>query len=85
MSENATRLAHLYKGFAQQFPDVKPMTARQLNEELQGPKGAELVMIDVRTVEEQQVSRLPGRVLSRDEFDSIIYQTAKSTPLVTYW
>ena len=85
MSENATRLARLYKEFAQQFPDVKPITARQLDQELQGPKGAELIMIDVRTVEEQQVSGLPGRVLSRDDFDSIIYQTARSTPLVTYW
>ena len=85
MSENATRLSHLYKEFAQHFPDVEPITARQLDEELQGPKGTEVILIDVRTAEEQQVSRLPGRVLTRDAFDSIISQTAKTTPLVTYW
>ena len=67
------------------FPIVKVITARQLHEELQGPKGADLILVDVRTVEEQQVSRLPGRVVTRGAFDSIVNETARSTPLVTYW
>lgn len=82
MSESAAKLTTLYGDFVKQFPDVRGVTARQLNEELQSPSGKDIILVDVRTPDEQKVSRLPGNVINSDSFEST--NTAKATPLVTY-
>ena len=85
MSDNAARLAKLYSDFKGQFPTVKSVTAKELHKELQGPSGQSIILVDVRTPQEWQVSRLPGNALSTDAFEVVRGKTAKSAPLVTYW
>jgi len=85
MSDNSARLAALYVEYKGQFPNVKAVTARQLNDKLQSPSGKDMMLLDVRTPDEQKVSRLPGNVLSTDAFDVVKSKTSKSTPIVTYW
>lgn len=85
MSASAAKLATLYQGFTNQFTNVKSVTAAQLHTELQDPDGKKITLIDVRTPEEQRVSRLPGSVLSKDAFEERSSSIAKSAPLVTYW
>lgn len=85
MSASAAKLATLYQGFTNQFTNVKSVTAAQLHTELQDPDGKKITLIDVRTPEEQRVSRLPGSVLSKDAFEERSSSIAKSAALVTYW
>ena len=85
MSENAAKLAELCAGFKGQFPNVKAVTAKELHDEMQSPDGQDITLIDVRTPQEWQVSRLPGNVLSTDAFEAVRGKTGKSAPLVTYW
>ena len=85
MSDNAAKLAELYAGFKDQFPNVKPITAKELHSELQGPNGQSIILLDIRTPQEWEVSRLPGNVLTTDAFETVRGETAKSAPLVTYW
>lgn len=85
MSDNVAKLAALYADFKGQFPNVKPITVRELKEKLHGAHGQSIILVDVRTPQEWEVSRLPGNVLSTDAFDKVRSNTAKSTPLVTYW
>ena len=44
------------------------ISATELHDLLQGPSGKNVVMVDTRTDEERAVSRIPGRVLSKEEF-----------------
>lgn len=85
MSASAAKLATLYQGFTSQFTNVKSVAAAQLHTELQDPDGKKITLIDVRTPEEQRVSRLPGSVLSKDAFEERSSSIAKSATLVTYW
>ena len=85
MSDNAAKLADLYAGFKGQFPNVKPITAKELHDELQRPNGQSIILLDIRTPQEWEVSRLPGNVLTTDAFETVKGETAKSAPLVTYW
>ena len=45
------------------------ISATELHDLLQGPSGKNVVMVDTRTDEERAVSRIPGKVLSKDEFE----------------
>ncbi|KAG7374608.1 rhodanese-like domain containing protein [Nitzschia inconspicua] len=45
-----------------QFPDVPTMTSEQLVEILQGTESSNLTIVDVRTAEEQAVSKIPGAI-----------------------
>ena len=49
MSDNAAaaRLAELYAAFKGHFPNVKPITAGELHNELQGPNGQSILLIDI--------------------------------------
>lgn len=85
MSDKAAKLATLYAGFKGQFPNVNAITAKELHDELLSPNRQGITLIDVRTPQEWEVSRLPGNVLSRDAFDTVRGKTPKSAPLVTYW
>ena len=85
MSDNAAKLAKLYAGFKGQFPKVKPITVKELHDELQRPNGQSIILLDIRTPQEWEVSRLPGNVLTTDAFETVREDTAKSAPLVTYW
>ncbi|CAL5229898.1 g13316 [Coccomyxa viridis] len=84
MSDNAAKLAELYAGFKGQFPKVKPITVKELHDELQRPNGQSIILLDIRTPQEWEVSRLPGNVLTTDAFETVREDTAKSAPLVTY-
>lgn len=48
---------------------VPSITATQLHDLLQGPSGRDVIMVDTRTDEERAVSRIPGTVLSKEEFE----------------
>ena len=85
MSDKSARLAALYAEYKGQFPNVKAITARQLNVKLHSPSEKDIMLLDVRTPDEQKVSRLPGNVLSTDTFETVKSKTSKSTPIVTYW
>jgi len=51
------------------FPEVEDITAEELHKLLEDDPGA-VVLVDVRTPEERQVSQIPGRVLSPAAFDA---------------
>ena len=48
---------------------VPSITATQLHDLLQGPSGRDVIMVDTRTDEERAVSRIPGTVLSKEQFE----------------
>jgi len=54
------RIETMYRQYAQEFPTVKQITAKQL-QQLQR-RGQKLVLVDVRTPEEIAVSYIPGAI-----------------------
>ena len=84
-SSKAADLAEMYRGFAAQFPEVKGITAKELHALLeQGPDKDSVVLVDVRTDGEREVSMLPGNVLTKEEFERR-KEELKSHQLITYW
>ena len=48
---------------------VPSITPRELDALLHGPSAQRVVMVDTRTDEERAVSRIPGKVLTKEEFE----------------
>ncbi|EIE22027.1 Rhodanese-like protein [Coccomyxa subellipsoidea C-169] len=83
-SSKSEQLKTLYQSYAHEFPEVKSIRASELHAELEEDKdSSKIILIDVRTAEEQKVSRLPGNVLTKEEFE-ICKQRYLNSPLVTY-
>lgn len=59
------------------------MTAEEL-EKLLKSDPERIILIDVRTMEERQVSQLPGKVLTPAEFEAQ-KQSLKGSTAVCYW
>jgi rhodanese-related sulfurtransferase len=70
------QIASMYRQYAQEFPDVKGITVKQL-QQLQQQK-TKLVLVDVRSPEEIAVSRIPEAITTA-EFEKNLgqYQDAK--------
>ncbi len=62
--DKTARIEEMYAGYKKDFPQVEGVTARELLDTRD-----ELVLVDVRTAEEQAVSMIPGAI-SRDDFDA---------------
>jgi rhodanese-related sulfurtransferase len=65
--ENLERIAEMYEGYHQEFPEVTAIEADELAERLAGTEPP--VLVDVRTDEEREVSIIPGAI-SRQEFET---------------
>jgi len=65
------KIAALYKYYAQKFPQVIGIEARDLKRSLQ--QGEEIVLVDVRAPIEMSVSIIPGAI-SMEEFEQNIKQ-----------
>ena len=64
---------------------VEGIMAKDLHNLLGGPDAGNLVLVDVRTPDEQEVSRLPGPLLfTREDFERI-KADYRDRDLVTYW
>ena len=61
--EKQSQIARLYRQYAHEFPDVRGITAAQLQQLQQREK---IVAIDVRTPEEIAVSRIPGSITTAE-------------------
>lgn len=60
------RIAELYSGYHEKFPEVPDISAAELEGRLGEP---DLVLVDVREPEERHVSTLPGAI-SQEEFEA---------------
>ncbi|MEZ5331151.1 MAG: rhodanese-like domain-containing protein [Thermoanaerobaculia bacterium] len=60
------RIAELYAGYHEKFPEVPDISATELESHLEDPG---LVLVDVREARERNVSTLPG-ALSAEEFEA---------------
>lgn len=65
-----------------QLWQVQTITCKQLSDMLGASES--VVMVDVRTPDEQQVSVLPGNVIRKEDFDQHP-QDYSSSNIVTYW
>ncbi len=65
-----------------QLWQVQAITCKQLSDMLGASES--VVMVDVRTPDEQQVSVLPGNVIRKEDFDQHP-QDYSSSNIVTYW
>ena len=74
----------MYRGFAEQFPAVKGISAKELHDLIQGPRKDNVVLIDVRTDGEREVSTLPGTVITKEDFERR-KEEFRSHQLITYW
>ncbi len=63
---------------------MKGITTRELHDLLESPEKDKVLLIDVRTPGEQEVSKLPGRVLTKEEFEPK-KDSLKADQLVVYW
>ena len=78
-AEKLTRIQEMYAGYEEKFPGVTGITA----EELRALRAdGEVVLVDVRTPEEQAVSMIPGAV-TQAEFEAERGKYA-GAPVVTY-
>lgn len=74
-------LCKMYQDSKKAFPAVQAITCKELQDML---KSSDLlVMVDVRTPQEQEVSILPGRVICKQDFDQC-RQDYFSNTIVTY-
>jgi len=64
-AEEVVRIREMYGGYRKDFPDVPGITA----EELLKLSPQDVVLVDVREPEEQQVSMIPGAITA-EEFES---------------
>ena len=75
------------------------MNAKAVHELLASPRAEQVVLVDVRTVGEQEVSRLPGKaanvdegwlagpgpfVITKEDFDRV-KADCKDREIITYW
>lgn len=65
-------------------PQIKGISAADLHDLLDPSAKDQVVLIDVRTPEERAVSRIPGTVLTKEEFESV-KEKLKDKQLVVYW
>ncbi|KAK9909811.1 hypothetical protein WJX75_007762 [Coccomyxa subellipsoidea] len=83
-SSKSEQLQTLFQKYSQsEFPEVKSIRVSELHQLLEDKKDSDVLLIDVRTPEEQEVSRLPGHVLTQKEFETC-KQHYLNSPLVTY-
>jgi rhodanese-related sulfurtransferase len=76
----------LKKSLRHRFPKVEWISTQELADWLADQKRPPPVLLDVRTAEEWEVSRLPGarRVDPKADVESVTAGLAKDTPIVTY-
>jgi rhodanese-related sulfurtransferase len=60
--QKKAKVYQMYAGYKKEFPEVRDITPREVMQLLTEKKP--VVLVDVRTAEEQQVSMLPGAVTS---------------------
>lgn len=65
-AEEVARIREMYDGYRQEFPNVPGMTAAEL---MSVPPDENIVLVDVREPEEQQVSMIPSAI-SAKEFEA---------------
>lgn len=65
-AEKRARIDELYESYRSDFPDAPEVTSETLARMLAGPEA--LVLVDVRSDDEREVSTLPGAI-SRKEFE----------------
>jgi rhodanese-related sulfurtransferase len=63
---------------------VKGISAKELHEMLNGSQRDNVILVDVRTPGEQAVSRLPGNVLTKEEFEQR-KDSLDNPRIVVYW
>lgn len=79
---DATRLEQidaLYQGYREDFPQVKEITPQGVAD---AQKSGDVVLVDVRTPEEQAVSMLPGAITA--EVFEAAAETYRNKTVVTY-
>ncbi len=64
--EKVRRIEDLYDGYIASFPEVPAVTAVEFRQRL---ADGEILLVDVRKPEEQEVSMIPG-AMTREEFES---------------
>lgn len=78
-AEKRARIERMYAEYSEDFPQVRVVSAQELAE-LRGAD--DVVLVDVRTPEEQAVSMIPGAV-TQEEFEAEREKYA-GLPVVTY-
>lgn len=63
---------------------VRGIKAKELHDLLQSPAKDDIVLVDARTAGEQDVSKLPGNVLTKEEFEKQ-KDSLKDKQLICYW
>lgn len=79
---NATRLEQIdamYQGYREDFPDVKEVSPQEVSDR---QKAGAIILVDVRTPEEQAVSMLPGAITA--ESFAAAEDTYRDKTVVTY-
>lgn len=77
--EKRAVIEEMYEGYREEFPEVPALTPRELSD----MKASEtVVVVDVRTPEEREISTIPGAI-SREEFEKNSGQYT-DRPIVTY-
>ena len=78
-AEEVVRIREMYDGYRQEFPSVPGMTAAEL---MSVPPDGNIVLVDVREPEEQQVSMIPGAI-SAKEFEAA-RESYRDSQIVVY-
>ena len=65
--EKQEKIESMYEGAKRNFPDVPEMTVEQVQE--RQAAGEDVVLVDVRTPEEQETSMIPGAI-TREQFEA---------------
>jgi len=80
LEERKQQLEEMYRGYKQSFPQVHDITAAEVDELLSRPEP--VVLVDVRTREEQEVSMIKG-ALTKAEFEKV-KDRYKDATVITY-
>ena len=72
-----------YKFYDRRFPDVPMMSSKELIERQERDDASKLVLVDVRTQPERQVSMIPGAI-ALDEFEATLETTESPVTVITY-
>lgn len=78
-AEKARKIDEMFAGYVPSFPEVPTVTARQLADQL---AAGDVVVVDVREPEEQQVSMIPGAI-TKEEFEAHA-EELRGREVVTY-
>lgn len=81
LSSRKETLRRMYDESQKGFPAVQDITCKQLQDLLQASDP--VVLVDVRSPDEQEVSVLPGNVMRKEDFDGHQQEWANHT-IVTY-